>query len=657
MNGIINSLVALSRTKKRILQVLVDVFLLTLLFAFAMWLRLDNLAWVSNPLIWTVMIPVMPLSIAFFIKLGFYRAVVRYIAGRALANILLGTMLSGVVMAGTAQYFSLPIPSAVPFIYMMLTFFCVGGVRFGFRELVHFSENREKERIVIYGAGAAGRQLLQLLRQGSEYLPVAFLDDSKQAQGTHVGGLPVYAPSRIESLIRTTSVNAVLLAMPSTKKARRSAILKSLEPLPLRLATIPALDDITTGKARVDQINDVSIEDLLGRDPVPPQPELLDANIRGKCVMVTGAGGSIGSELCRQILRQSPSHLVMFELSELALYSLQEELLALKSDVKISVVLGSVQSARLVENTMRTFRVQTVYHAAAYKHVSMVELNIAEGIRNNVFGTKVVAEAAIAAGVASFILVSTDKAVRPTNVMGASKRMAELVCQALASAPKNSGTVLSMVRFGNVLGSSGSVIPLFRRQIAAGGPITVTHFEVTRFFMTIPEAAQLVIQAGAMARGGDVFVLDMGDPVRIAELAAQMARLHGLKPVLVADPNKEKLGPGEIGIMFTRLRPGDKLYEELLIGNDPKATRHPRIMSDTEISQPLDQLYLALEQLLSACDRNDLRQIQQILIDCQTSYQPNSEIVDHTWENDQTAAVASDEKTGPEQRRFTLVRN
>jgi FlaA1/EpsC-like NDP-sugar epimerase len=659
MNPIVYRLLGMSRAKKRALQVAVDVVLLVNVFAIAMWLRLDSFAFAADHRVWLVMIPVLPTTIYFFVRLGFYRAVLRYIAGRALITILLGSMVSGVVMAGATRMADLPIPRSVPLIYTLLTFLCIGGVRFGFRELVNYAQNRRKERVAIYGAGAAGRQLLQVLHQRSDYVPVAFIDDAKQAQGTHVGGLMVYAPNQIETLIRNNGVNVVLLAMPSTSKARRGEILKSLENYPLLLQSVPGLDDIMTGKARIDQINDISIEDLLGRDPVPPRPELLGANIRDKVVMVTGAGGSIGSELCRQIVRQKPARLVLFEVSELALYSIEQELetlqAALRTQVEISPVLGCVKNARMVERTMRQFKVKTVYHAAAYKHVPLVEHNIAEGIRNIVFGTKTVAEAAISAGASSFILISTDKSVRPTNIMGASKRMAELVCQALADAPRNSGTTISMVRFGNVLGSSGSVIPLFRRQIDAGGPLTVTHPDITRFFMTIPEAAQLVIQAGAMAQGGEVFVLDMGDPVRITELAVKMARLHGLKPILFADPSVEKPGPGEIGIVFTHLRPGEKLHEELLIGNDPKETSHPRIMSATEIRQPLDELYAALNQLDVACDRNDIECIRRILIDQQTAYHPNSEIVDQFWIEGEDHAPLLIEKASADGRRLTLV--
>ena len=651
------SLLGMSRARKRGLQVIVDVVVICAVFFVSMWLRLDQFDFLADPKVWQVLLPVVPLTICMFIRLGFYRAVIRYIAVRALATIMLGSVLSGLVLAVTAQLGGLPIPRSVPMIYTILTFLCVGGSRFGFRELVAVGQNRRRKKIVIYGAGASGRQLLHMLRQGTEYQPIAFLDDSKQAQGTSVGGLQVYGPDQLDVLVQSNSIEEVLLALPSVSKGRRSEILKSLESYPLRLRSIPGMDDILTGKARIDDLNEISIEDLLSRDPIAPRNDLLSANIRCKVVMVTGAGGSIGCELCRQILRQSPRHLVLFELSELALYSIEQELLtyvaAHNLDVKISAVLGSVQVLRRIERTMRIFQVQTVYHAAAFKHVPLVEHNVVEGIRNNVFGTLIAAEAAISAGVEAFILISTDKAVRPTNVMGASKRMAEMVCQSLTLSPRNKGTKLSMVRFGNVLGSSGSVIPLFRRQIAAGGPITVTHPEITRFFMTIPEAAQLVIQAGAMAQGGDVFVLDMGQPVRIVELAAQMARLHGLKPVLFSSPDVVKTGPGEIGITFTQLRPGEKLYEELLIGNHPQRTAHPRIMTATEICRTPDELAVTLDQLAIACDCSDIERIRGLLIESQTGFQPHYEIVDHGWKQEVEGTDISSEEV----HQLTLVHN
>lgn len=660
MNRLTFRLLSMSRARKRALQLAADIIILNSVFVAAMWMKLESFDFISNMQVWLVMVPVLPITLYAFVRLGFYRAVLRYIAGRALVTILTGTLLSGVAMAVVARFADLPIPAPVPFLYTILAFVSIGGVRFGFREVISFSLNSRKEHVAIYGAGAAGRQLVQILHQRSDYLPVAFIDDAKQAQGTQVGGLVVYPPSEIEALIRNNGVNVVLLAMPSASRARRNEILRKFENLPVVLRSVPGLDEIMAGKSMIGEINDIGIEDLLGRDSIPPRPELLDADICGKVVMVTGAGGSIGSELCRQILQQKPRRLVMFELSEPALYNIEQELSQIvgKRNLPVEVisVLGCIKQSRHVERTMRLFGVNTVYHAAAYKHVPMVEHNIAEGIRNIVFGTKSVVDAAIATGVDSFILISTDKSVRPTNIMGASKRLAEMLCQALSAAPHASGTTISMVRFGNVLGSSGSVIPLFRRQIEIGGPITVTHPEVTRFFMTIPEAAQLVIQAGAMAKGGEVFVLDMGDPVRIVELATRMARLHGLKPVLYAQPPASKPVNGEIGIVFTRLRPGEKLHEELLIGNDPKATGHPRIMSATERRQPLSSLIQALERLAVACDRNDVERIMSILVEQNTGYEPSSEIVDQFWREGDVVEPGVDEIAPSEAPRLVLVR-
>jgi FlaA1/EpsC-like NDP-sugar epimerase len=661
MNPLMYRLLSLPRPKKRALQVSVDLLLLVSGFVFSMCLKLGNLSFASDLHVWSVLLPVLPISIYAFARLGFYRAVLRYIAGRALVAILLGATLSGLVMVLAIFVLAAPVPLAVPIIYCLLTFFCIGGSRFGFRELVNFSQNRRKQRVAIYGAGAAGRQLLQVLHQRSDYVPVAFIDDSVHAQGTDIGALKVYGPRQIDKLVRNNGVDVVLLAIPSASKARRKQILNSLEGWPLLIQSVPGLDDIMSGKARIDQINDVGIEDLVGRDPVPPRPELLGANITGKSVMVTGAGGSIGSELCRQILRLKPKHLVLFEISEPALYTVAQGLdlmqTKLQTKVAVSQVLGCVKSAALLERTLNTFQVNTVYHAAAYKHVPLVEQNVAEGVLNIVIGTATVAKAAIAAKVESFILISSDKSVRPTNIMGASKRLAELVCQALADAQSGSGTTISMVRFGNVLGSSGSVIPLFRRQIESGGPITVTHPEITRFFMTIPEAAQLVIQAGAMAKGGEVFFLDMGDPVLITELAAKMARLHGLKPIVFANPKTDKPGPGEIGIVFTNLRPGEKLHEELLIGSDSRETIHPRIRAANESRQPPVELFAAIEQLALACDSNDILQIHKIMIEQQTAYKPSIEIADQFWKSSETVAAQPIDKPASEPPRLSLVRN
>ncbi len=657
MNKALFRVLTMTRTSKRIVQVIADVTILLVSFAFAMMLRYDSVSALSSTKAWASLLFVIPVTILAFIRLGFYRAVIRYMAGRAVTTILIGSAISGIALSFVSIALSLPIPRTVPLIYFGLTFMLIGATRFAFRELVFRRQSKRKESVVIYGAGSAGRQLVQMLRQGTEYLPIAFVDDSTSAQGTQVGGLSVLSPTHLPEFVSEREITSILFAIPSISRARRSEILKSLERLNVQLRSVPGLDDILSGRSTIDEINEVSIEDLLGRDPVAPQPELMCANTRGRAVMVTGAGGSIGSELCRQIVQERPKLLVLFEMSEIALYSIEQELEILRAKngwtFRVYPILGNVQSREHVARVMRQFAIETVYHAAAYKHVPLVEHNVVEGIRNNVFGTCRVVEAAVAEGVESFILISTDKAVRPTNLMGASKRLAEMACQAIAkNAPK---TRVSMVRFGNVLGSSGSVIPLFQKQIAMGGPITVTHPEITRFFMTIPEAAQLVIQAGAMARGGEVFVLDMGEPVRIAELASQMVRLHGYKPVLTSLENAANIvGPGEIGIAFTHLRPGEKLYEELLIGNDPQMTQHSRILCASEMALPSDMLCPILETLKQACDRCDIEAIRAILVSAKTDYEPQDEIVDFDWEHH--GPLADNDRKIVEVPHLTLVR-
>ncbi|MBS9404073.1 polysaccharide biosynthesis protein [Halomonas sp. TRM85114] len=604
----------------------------------AMLLRTDSWAFVERPAVWWVLPVMIPVSLVIFIRLGFYRAVIRYMNQKALQAVVAGVVGSALALMVTNYLFQLPVPRSVPFIYAMLAMLTIGGVRFGLRAIYLKGQMRHKTRVLIYGAGSAGRQLVVSLRQGQEHEPIAFVDDAEGLQRALIQGLKVYPPRAIARLIEDYGIEKVLLAIPSTSRARRREILATLETLSVPVQSIPGMADVVEGRAKINEIRDVAVEDLLGRDPVPPDAALMGANLRGKVVMVTGAGGSIGSELCRQILRQAPRQLILLEVSEYNLYRVEQELLAIAAaeglEVPVRALLGSVQHQSRLEAVMTLFGVQTVYHAAAYKHVPMVEHNVVEGLRNNVLGTRACAEAAIASGVEAFVLISTDKAVRPTNVMGASKRLAELVCQALGA--EQQATLFSMVRFGNVLGSSGSVVPLFRRQIEAGGPITVTHPDITRYFMTIPEAAQLVIQAGAMARGGDVFVLDMGEPVKIAELAGHMVRLSGLEPSLAQrDERLEGAGAarrGDIEIVFTGLRPGEKLYEELLIGEDPGETRHPRIMTANEVAMAWPEMRQLLNALLEACRRFDYPALRALLLEAPTGYHPTGGLVDLLWE-------------------------
>ena len=520
------------------------------------------------------------------------------------------------------------IPRTVPLIYAAFSLVFIGGSRTIVRSIVGSGMKRAGEPVIIYGAGVSGRQLLTSLVQSHEYHPFAFVDDDVCLHGTVIQGVHVHSPSIIRKLIKQKSVTKVLLAMPSATRAKRQAILTRLEPLAIQILTIPAMADLVNGTKLYSDIKEVEIDDLLGRDAVNPREDLLSANIKDKVVMVTGAGGSIGSELCRQILKQSPKKLVLFELSEFALYAIDRELNAtakeLGLNVRILPIMGSVQRENRVQAVMESFGVQTVYHAAAYKHVPLVEHNVVEGVRNNVFGTLYTARAAIAAKVETFVLVSTDKAVRPTNVMGTTKRMAELVLQALSR--ENNKTRFCMVRFGNVLGSSGSVVPLFRTQIANGGPVTVTHPEITRFFMTIPEASQLVIQAGAMGKGGDVFVLDMGKSVKIIDLAKKMIRLSGY------EVRSEKNPEGDIAIEFSGLRPGEKLYEELLIGDDVTGTEHERIMTANELYLTWAEYSVILDRLDLACHQFNHEAIRDILLKTPTGFAPTDGICDLVYQ-------------------------
>lgn len=623
----LNYLIGLSRSRKRAVLMLVDAGLLAFSFGLAMALRLDGFSPALSPSSWLAFALALPCTLLLFRLMGLYRAVVRHVAGRTVQVLAFGLAVSALLLLLAAKGFGLFLPRSVPAIYWLLGMGLLGGARFGLRALYRQRLARLKARVIIYGAGNAGRQLFATLEHGGDYAPVAFVDDASELQGRDIGGLRVHSPARLPSLVAEHGVECVLLAIPSATRRQRRDILERLEPLGLRVQTVPGLSDIVSGRAELSEIREVAIEDLLGRDLVPPRQDLLDANIRGKTVMVTGAGGSIGSELCRQILSQRPARLVLLDLSEFGLYGIDEELRGLAAaespETVIVPLLGSVLDRPRLEGALRQFAVDTIFHAAAYKHVPLVERNPVEGVRNNVFGTLALAEAARAVGVKAFVLVSTDKAVRPTNIMGASKRIAELICQALSRLPGE--TVFAIVRFGNVVGSSGSVIPLFRKQIEAGGPVTVTHPDITRYFMAIPEAAQLVIQAGAMARGGDVFILDMGEPVRIVDLATRMVRLSGLRPVVVeASDVPGPRAKGDIEIRFTQLRPGEKLYEELLVGDDAGATDHPRIMTATESALPWSELEGLLGRLWAACERHDLPAIRHLLDEIPTGYEPSA---------------------------------
>jgi FlaA1/EpsC-like NDP-sugar epimerase len=568
-------------------------------------------------------------ALCVFSLLGLYRAVIRFMGPKVMLTVVAGVSLSVLIVAAWDRiYFGHELSASTLAIYWALALLYVIGSRFFVRYVFSRTRNgHPPTRVAIYGAGDAGARLSSVLIGGPHFEPVVFIDDKRALQGSQINGLRVFAPPDTARLIRDFGVERILLAMPSASRRRRREILAALEPLGIHVQSLPDLSDIIAGNARIDELRDVDVGDLLGRDPVPPNPQLFESSIRGKCVMVTGAGGSIGAELCRQILRLAPRRLVLFEMSELALYNIQRELEEISARescrVEILPLLGNAHHRNRVREVIGTCGVQTIYHAAAYKHVPIVEHNIVEGIHNNVISTWYTAEAALESGVETFVLISTDKAVNPANVMGATKRLAELVLQALQE--RSTATRFCMVRFGNVLASSGSVVPLFREQIRRGGPVTVTHPDVIRYFMTIPEAAQLVIQAGSMAKGGDVFVLDMGRPVRIDDLARRMISLMGLT---VRDATN---ADGDIEIEYTGLRTAEKLFEELLIGTNVTGTDHPMIMRAMEHSIPWPRMQQLLNDLLVALASFDCRRALQLLSDSVAEYRAVHAISDYVW--------------------------
>ena len=627
----LDSLLALPRSAKKFFFVVHDTLIIFFAFWFSLSLKSDYSQEWSSTANWIVFTVTALFTITLFIRLGLYRAVTRFIGSKILVTTLIGTIASTLVM-GVSLSAAHREPNFLVFlVYFLLILVMIGGSRFVLRTILNTSQDRQIETapVIIYGAGQSGRQLMEGIRRVNEYKAVAFVDDNPSAQKTIINDLAVYSPNQLPELIDRFNVKKILLAIPSASSQDRKRIVQTLENHPCEVLTMPGVKELVDGKVSVTCLRKISVFDLLGRDPVAPRQDLMDADIAGKVVLVTGAGGSIGSELCRQIIQNAPAKLILFELSEFSLYSIDKELREYQEANGLSVpvlpLLGSVQDRTRLFNIMQAFKVETIYHAAAYKHVPMVEFNAIEGVRNNIFGTMSCALAAIDAKVATFVLISTDKAVRPTNTMGATKRMAELVLQAL-SAETTHHTRFCMVRFGNVLGSSGSVVPVFEKQIAQGGPVTLTHQDITRYFMTIPEAAQLVIQAGAMGKGGDVFVLDMGESVKIIDLARQMIHLSGLK---VKD---EQHPDGQIEIKTTGLRPGEKLYEELLIGNNSEATNHPKIFKAHEAKLSWQETTELLAQLEQACEKRNTQNVYLLLTQYVSGYshKQDSVTISHT---------------------------
>jgi len=619
-----------SRRVKRFILIAVDLFILPFSFWAAFVLRTGETHQIFNNFSW-ILIAAPVISIPIFYTFGLYRSMLRYMGIQVAWSIVKGMAVSTLVLSALV-YFTQTVgfPRSVFIMYFSFGILLMGASRVLMRAylMTIIRLHQTKQSVIIYGAGSAGVQLATALVNANDSQVVAFVDDDKSIQGNLIHGVKVFSQNRLQYLIDKYHVKQILLAMPSLRKSQRRELLNNLEQFAVRVRTVPGMEDLVSGKSSVEEIQDVDVLDLLGRDAVPPDTELLKACIENKVVMVTGAGGSIGSELCRQIINLNPKTLVLLEQSEYALYQIEKDLRCQLRTEDLSFelipVLGSVQNKFRLSQSIKACKVQTIYHAAAYKHVPLVEYNIIEGIRNNIFGTSFAAEAAIENEVETFVLISTDKAVRPTNLMGASKRFAELILQAYSNA-KNVKTRFCMVRFGNVLGSSGSVVPLFREQILSGGPVTVTHPEIIRYFMTIPEAAQLVIQASSLGKGGDVFVLDMGKPVKILDLAIRMIRLMGLE---ISD---DEAIDNDIEIEFTGLRPGEKLYEELLIGDNVVKTSHQRIQRAEEDCVPAEKVQVYLSKLDKACSQYDCELIIELMKEVVREYTPSKGIKDTLW--------------------------
>ncbi len=630
----------LSRPLKKLFMMAADAAMIVVSAVFSLAL-LDEDFFSQDQRFYTYFIVAVSFSILFFARIGLYRVLLLYMGLQGAVVAIQGVTVA-TVLAGAA--YLLPNPqspnySVLPILWMMMLL-CVGGSRFAGRVILQslVQNFRPRENVIVYGAGDSGTQLVISLQNGNQYMPVAFVDDSRAMVDSIIHGIRVYGPNSLYQLVETYSVRQVLLAIPSATHAERKEILNRLEHLPVHVRTIPDMFDLVSGKVRVDEVRDIDIRDLLGRDIVPPDPELLGTCIRNKSVMVTGAAGSIGSELCREIVNISPVRLVLVDSFEFGLHALERELIEKLAavdggaDIEIVTLLGSVCNSVQMETAIRDWKIDTVYHAAAYKQVPMVEKNVAEGARNNVIGTLVSAQAAEKHKVQNFVFISTDKAVRPTNYMGATKRFAEQILQAMAE--RGSETKYSIVRFGNVLGSSGSVVPLFREQIGNGGPVEVTHPEIIRYFMTVQEAAQLVIQASSMAVGGDVFILDMDKPIRILDLARKMIHLMGF------DVKDENSGRGDIEIRFIGLRPGEKLYEELLIDGSEIGTEHPKIMRAEEKTLEWRAIQAMVSRMRAACERGDTAGIRAVLTEAVGGFRPATEAPDAAPREDRAEPAA-----------------
>ena len=623
------SLVSLSRFSKQSIAIITDISLCILCTWLAFFIRLEELIVFKDFNFYSAIISVV-IAIPIFWMFGIYRTLFRYTSISIISNIILSSITYGLLYFIIIGVYGIQgVPRSIGLLQPILLFLAILTSRLLIKNIFQTSNRiknkyRNKKNVLIYGAGNAGRQLLIALENSPEFIVAGFLDDNRDLQRQNLLGKKIYSLNKLEKITQEKNVNLVFLALPSINRQKRNYIISELNKLKLQVKTLPSIQQIVDGKISISDIKDLSIDDLLSRDQVQPNLQLLYKNIDSKIVLVTGAGGSIGSELCNQIVKLNPKKLILLELNEFALYKINERLRSLNLNLEIIPLLANIQNPSKIEEIFKIFKIDTVYHAAAYKHVPLVEENICESVKNNVIGTFIIAKAAIKNNVSNFVLISSDKAVRPTNIMGATKRLAEICVQSLFHQEKNS-TKFAIVRFGNVLQSSGSVIPKIKKQIREGGPVTLTHPEVTRYFMTVIEASQLVIQAGSMSDGCDVFVLDMGESIKIKDLIYKMIRLSGL--TVKNNDNKD----GDIEVRIVGLRPGEKLYEELLIGENPQKTYHEKIQKATESFIPFSQLKIHLDKISSLIEENNEIEVKDMLKSLVTSYQSNSKIVDNIY--------------------------
>jgi FlaA1/EpsC-like NDP-sugar epimerase len=643
-----NNIISLHRYSKRTIAIITDMALCILCTWLAFVLRLEQIVLLNDFILYSALISIV-IAIPIFWLFGLYRTIFRYATISLVFTILVSLIIYGLIYFLVIGIYSIHgVPRTIGILQPMILFFTIIGSRLGVKYIFTINiKKNSKKKILIYGAGDAGRQLLIALENSLEFKVIGFLDDDEQLHSRVLLGKKIYSPLKLKNLIVTENVNLVFLALPSISRNKRNQIIERLNRYKLTVKTLPSISEIIDGRITISDIKDLNVNDLLNRDEVKPDIKLLNKSINSKTVLVTGAGGSIGSELCRQILKLKPNKLLLLELNEFALYKIYEELIAKNQNLEIIPLLINVQNQKKLEKIFETFNVDTVYHAAAYKHVPLVEKNICEGVKNNVFSTLAIAEAAVKKKISNLVLISSDKAVRPTNIMGASKRLSELCMQGIYNHNNSISTNFSIVRFGNVLESSGSVIPKFKKQIKAGGPITLTHQDVTRYFMTITEAAQLVIQAGAMGKNSEVFVLDMGESIKIKDLVFKMIKLSGFTVKDSKNPT------GDIQIKICGLGPGEKLYEELLIGENPQKTSHEKIQKAQDSFIPFDQLKIDLDNLFTLLEDNKVDEVKAMLNKLIPSFQSNSKIVDHIYyedklnlKNDNKIVPLKDDKQG-----------